>query len=398
MVDNRDWKALEAEYYIQTVNRVPIVLVKGEESTVWDEDGNKYLDFVGGWATATLGHSHPALVKAITEQANSLIQVSNAFYTIPQIELAKLLVDNSCMDRVFFCNSGAEAVEGAIKVARRYGQIKREGSFEIITALNSFHGRTFGTLSATGQPAYQESYSPILPGFLHVPYNDFESIKKATNKNTVAIMLEPVQGEGGVNVPSPGYFKKIREWCDQNDLLLILDEVQTGIGRLGHLFGYEAFDVEPDVITLAKGLGGGVPVGAFLVKERANSLTLGDHGSTFGGNPLATAAGKAVVQTVIDEGIHEKVKKSEQRLVSQLTEIQRENPSITEIRGMGLLQAVEFDSDIGAEVMSACLDRGLLVNRVRPNTIRLMPPLIISNDDIDLGVSIISDSIKSLAE
>jgi predicted acetylornithine/succinylornithine family transaminase len=398
MVDNRDWKALEAEYYIQTVNRVPIVLVKGEESTVWDEDGNKYLDFVGGWATATLGHSHPALVKAITEQANSLIQVSNAFYTIPQIELAKLLVDNSCMDRVFFCNSGAEAVEGAIKVARRYGQIKREGSFEIITALNSFHGRTFGTLSATGQPAYQESYSPILPGFLHVPYNDFESIKKATNKNTVAIMLEPVQGEGGVNVPSPGYFKKIREWCDQNDLLLILDEVQTGIGRLGHLFGYEAFDVEPDVITLAKGLGGGVPVGAFLVNERANSLTLGDHGSTFGGNPLATAAGKAVVQTVIDEGIHEKVKKSEQRLVSQLTEIQRENPSITEIRGMGLLQAVEFDSDIGAEVMSACLDRGLLVNRVRPNTIRLMPPLIISNDDIDLGVSIISDSIKSLAE
>jgi acetylornithine/N-succinyldiaminopimelate aminotransferase len=398
MVDNRDWKALEAEYYIQTVNRVPIVLVKGEESTVWDEDGNKYLDFVGGWATATLGHSHPALVKAITEQANSLIQVSNAFYTIPQIELAKLLVDNSCMDRVFFCNSGAEAVEGAIKVARRYGQIKREGSFEIITALNSVQGRTFGTLSATGQPAYQESYSPILPGFLHVPYNDFESIKKATNKNTVAIMLEPVQGEGGVNVPSPGYFKKIREWCDQNDLLLILDEVQTGIGRLGHLFGYEAFDVEPDVITLAKGLGGGVPVGAFLVNERANSLTLGDHGSTFGGNPLATAAGKAVVQTVIDEGIHEKVKKSEQRLVSQLTEIQRENPSITEIRGMGLLQAVEFDSDIGAEVMSACLDRGLLVNRVRPNTIRLMPPLIISNDDIDLGVSIISDSIKSLAE
>ena len=398
MVDNRDWKALEAEYYIQTVNRVPIVLVKGEESTVWDEDGNKFLDFVGGWATATLGHSHPALVKAITEQANSLIQVSNAFYTIPQIELAKLLVDNSCMDRVFFCNSGAEAVEGAIKVARRYGQIKREGSFEIITALNSFHGRTFGTLSATGQPAYQESYSPILPGFLHVPYNDFESIKKATNKNTVAIMLEPVQGEGGVNVPSPGYFKKIREWCDQNDLLLILDEVQTGIGRLGHLFGYEAFDVEPDVITLAKGLGGGVPVGAFLVKERANSLTLGDHGSTFGGNPLATAAGKAVVQTVIDEGIHEKVKKSEQRLVSQLAEIQRENPSITEIRGMGLLQAVEFDSDIGAEVMNACLDRGLLVNRVRPNTIRLMPPLIISNDDIDLGVSIISDSIKALAE
>ena len=398
MVDNRDWKALEAEYYIQTVNRVPIVLVKGEESTVWDEDGNKYLDFVGGWATATLGHSHPALVKAITEQANSLIQVSNAFYTIPQIELAKLLVDNSCMDRVFFCNSGAEAVEGAIKVARRYGQIKREGSFEIITALNSFHGRTFGTLSATGQPAYQESYSPILPGFLHVPYNDFESIKKATNKNTVAIMLEPVQGEGGVNVPSPGYFKKIREWCDQNDLLLILDEVQTGIGRLGHLFGYEAFDVEPDVITLAKGLGGGVPVGAFLVNERANSLTLGDHGSTFGGNPLATAAGKAVVQTVIDEGIHEKVKKSEKRLVSQLTEIQRENPSITEIRGMGLLQAVEFDSDIGAEVMNACLDRGLLVNRVRPNTIRLMPPLIISNDDIDLGVSIISDSIKALTE
>ncbi len=321
MVGNIDWQSIEAKYYIQTVNRIPITIVRGKESTVWDDKGRSYLDFVGGWATATLGHSHQTMIDAIIEQSKLLIQVSNAFYTIPQLELAQLLIDNSCMDRVFFCNSGAEAVEGAIKVARRYGTLNKNGASEIITALNSFHGRTLGTVAATGQPDYQESFKPLLPGFVHVDYNNFEQIKEATTDKTVAILLEPVQGEGGVNVPDQEYFRNIRAWCDDNDLLLIFDEVQTGVGRLGKLFGYQVFDVEPDVMTLAKGLGGGVPIGAFLVKEKANSLTFGDHGSTFGGNPLTTAAARSVVEFVIKENLSETVRLSGLRLKNKLLEI-----------------------------------------------------------------------------
>ena len=218
---------------MQTVRRVPVTLVRGEGSTVWDDEGRSYLDFVGGWATATLGHSHPGLADAIAEQARTLIQVSNAFYTVPQVELAQLLIDNSCMDRVFFCNSGAEAVEGAIKVARRYGKLQRDGAYEVITALDSFHGRTLATVAATGQPHYQEGFTPLTPGFVHVPFDSIDAIVEATNERTAAVLLEPVQGEGGVNVPSPHYLRQVREWCDANNLLLMFDEVQTGVGRLG---------------------------------------------------------------------------------------------------------------------------------------------------------------------
>jgi predicted acetylornithine/succinylornithine family transaminase len=391
-----DWQEIESRYYMQTVRRIPVTLVRGEGSTVWDDQGREFLDFVGGWATATLGHSHPALVEAISKQAKTLIQVSNAFYTIPQIELAQLLIDNSCMDRVFFCNSGAEAVEGAVKVARRYGKLHRDGAYEVITALDSFHGRTLGMVAATGQPHYQEGFTPLTPGFVHVPYDSIDAIVDATTERTAAVLLEPVQGEGGVIVPSPNYLKAVREWCDRNNLLLLFDEVQTGIGRLGHLFGYQAFGVEPDVMALAKGLGGGVPIGAFLVKDRADALTYGDHGSTFGGNPLATAAGRAVMRTVLAEDIPGHVRRAGDRLRGRLQAMADRHSAITEVRGMGLLQAVQFNEEVAGDVLQACLDRGMLVNRVRPNAVRLMPPLIITDEDLDRGADILEEAVASV--
>ena len=392
----KDWQEKESKYYMQTVRRVPVTLVRGKDSTVWDADGREYLDFVGGWATATLGHSHPAMVEAIAEQAATLIQTSNAFYTIPQIELAQQLIDNSCMDRVFFCNSGAEAVEGAIKVARRHGALHKDGAFEIITALESFHGRTMTTVAATGQPHYQDGFKPLTPGFVHVPFNDIAAIREATSERTVAVMLEPVQGEGGVNVPDPEYLPAVRAWCDENNLLLIFDEVQTGVGRLGHLFGYQAFGVEPDVMTLAKGLGGGVPIGAFLTKDHSDALTYGDHGSTYGGNVLTTAAALAVVRTVLDEDIPGRVRTSGERLISALKAIADRQSSITEVRGMGMLVAVEFKDEIAGDVLEACVERGLLVNRVRPNALRLMPPLTLTDDDMDKGIAILEEAIAAV--
>ena len=278
---------------MRTVTRVPVTLVRGKGARVWDDKGKKYLDFVGGWAVNSLGHCHPVLVKALTEQAKTLIQTSNQFYTIPQLQLAELLIKNSCLDRVFFCNSGAEANEGAVKLARRYGKLHLNGAYNIITTFESFHGRTLAMVAATGQNKFQEPYIPLPDGFVNVNYNDIEAIKKATTAQTCAVMLEPIQGEGGVNVPDDNYLKEVRAWCDEKGILLILDEIQTGIGRIGTLFGYEQFGVEPDIMTLAKGLGSGVPIGALLAKEKASVFSPGDHGSTFGGNPLvcATSAG-----------------------------------------------------------------------------------------------------------
>ena len=264
-----DWKSKESQYYMFLVRRQPMVIERGEGTRVWDTDGKEYLDFTSGWAVNNIGHSNPVMAEAISNQAKTLLQTSNQFYTIPQLKLAEILVENSCLDKIFICNSGAEANEGAIKLAKKYGKKNKDGAHEIITALNSFHGRTMMNVAATGQPHYQELFTPIPTGFTHVEYNDIEAIKKATTKNTVAVMLEPVQGEGGVNVPSENYLSDVRAWCDQNDMLLILDEVQTGFGRLGSLFGYQQFNIEPDIMTLAKGLGGGVPIGAFLAKDSA---------------------------------------------------------------------------------------------------------------------------------
>ena len=309
--------------------------------------------------------------------------------------MAEILVENSCLDKIFICNSGAEANEGAIKLAKKYGKKNKNGAYGIITALNSFHGRTMMNVSATGQPHYQELFEPIPTGFTHVPYNDLEAIKSATNENTVAIMLEPVQGEGGVNIPDTDYLQGVRSWCDENNILLIFDEVQTGLGRLGTLFGYQSFEVEPDIITLAKGLGGGVPIGAFMAKDSACAFDPGDHGSTFGGNPLTCAAAHASTKYLIDNNVTENAAKMGEYLGEGLRKIQAGHEFITDVRGMGLLWAVEFDSDLTPEVISACNDAGLLMNPMRPNTVRLMPVLTITEAEIDEALERLEEGLRN---
>ena len=378
---------------MHTIERVPLTIVRGQGARVWDEAGRKYLDFVGGWAVNSLGHCPPAVTKAISEQAQLLIQASNQFYTIPQIRLAELLVQNSCLDKVFFSNSGAEANEGAIKLARRYGQLYLGGAYEVITTLGSFHGRTLAMVAATGQAKFQKPYPPLPTGFVNVEYNNIDAIKSATTDKTCAVMLEPIQGEGGVNIPDDGYLRAIRAWCDQKGILLILDEIQTGVGRTGTLFAYEQYGVEPDIMTLAKGLASGVPIGAILAKERAAVFAPGDHGSTYGGNPLACAAGYATVKFIIDNDIPGKVKAVGQHLIAGLERLKGKFPVITDVRGRGLLVAVEFSSDIAQPLVMACLERGLLVNRVKPNALRFMPPLIIGKKEVDEALGILDKAL-----
>lgn len=396
MTKSSEWIAVEKKYYAQTVRRQPVVLVRGEGTRVWDADGKEYLDFVAGWAVDNLGHCHPAVTQAIVEQANTLVQTSNQFYTVPQLMLAQLLIDNSCLDRVFFGNSGAEANEGALKLARRYGKQHRDGAYEVITAFSSFHGRTLATVAATGQPHYQEAFTPLLPGFVHVDYNDVEAIMSATNERTAAVMLEPVQGEGGVNIPDDDYLKRVRAWCDQQGLLLILDEVQTGLGRLGSLFGYQEYGVEPDVMTLAKGLGYGVPIGAFLSKEYCMALVPGDHGSTFGGNALTTAASYAGTKFLIENNIPAHARTMGRHLLARLNELKSRYSFISDVRGKGLLAAVEFEGDISGRVLGHANQAGVLLNGVKPNAVRLMPPLTITREEIDEGVGRIEDALRKV--
>ena len=382
-----DWKAQESQYYMHVVNRQPVIIERGVGARVWDTDDKEYLDFTAGWAVNNLGHCHPVVTQAIQEQAQTLVQMSNQFYTLPQLRLAEALVANSCMDRVFLSNSGAEANEGAVKLARKYGRLHRSGAQEVITALNSFHGRTLAMVAATGQPHYQESWKPLAPGFVNVEYDSLDAVRQATNERTCAVMVEVVQGEGGVNVPTEGYLKGLREWCDTNNLVLIFDEIQTGMGRLGALFGYQTCDVEPDVMTLAKGLGNGVPIGAFLCKERFSVLEPGDHGSTFGGNPLATAAANATVRYMVANDVPAHARQVGEYLVSALGRLRSRHPStIIDVRGVGLLLAVQFSDTIAANLVRACNEEGLLLNPVRPNAIRLMPPLIITEADVDEAV------------
>ena len=380
------WQEIESKVYMQTVRRQPVTIVRGQGTRVWDENGKEYLDFTAGWAVNNLGHCHPVVVQAVQEQAETLMQTSNAYYTVPQLQLAQALVDNSCMDRVFFSNSGAEANEGAAKLARKYGRLHRDGAYEVITAMNSFHGRTMAMVSATGQPHYQEAWKPLPGGFVNVDYNDLEAIKKATTDKTCAVMLEPVQGEGGVNVPEEGYLKAVRDWCDQNGLLLIFDEIQTGMGRLGTLFGYESFDVEPDVMTLAKALGNGVPIGAFMAKEHAAVLEPGDHGSTFGGNALTCAAANASTRYMVENDVPARSRQVAGYLRNGLEEIKGRHSYVTDVRGRGLLLAMGFNDDVSGKVVAACNQEGLLLNAVRPNTIRFMPPLTLSNEEVDQGL------------
>lgn len=393
-----DWQELESKYFIQISPRTPITIVKGEGARVWDDSGKEYLDFVGGWAVNSLGHCPKVVADALNEQARTLIQTSNQYYTVPQIKLAQLLVENSCLDRVYVCNSGTEANEGAVKLARRYGSLKLNGAYEVITTTNSFHGRTLAMTAATGQEKFQKPYIPLPNGFKTVAYNDVEAIKAATTDKTCAVMLEPIQGEGGVNIPDDDYLLNVRQWCDEKGILLILDEIQTGIGRLGTLFGYEQYGVEPDIMTLAKGLGSGVPVGAFMTKDSCAVFAAGEHGSTFGGNALTSAAAYATVKYVIDNDIPGNVKRVGQYLMDGLKKLKDKYSFVTEVRGRGLLVAMEFDSDIGAEVLTTCLERGLLVNRVKPNAIRLIPPLIIGNKEVDQALGILDEVLSTVGK
>jgi len=386
----------EAQIHMQTARRLPVTLVKGEGTRVWDENGREYLDFIAGIASTSLGHANPGLAKVIAEQANTLVHVSNVFYSVPQIELAELLVANSCFDRAFFVNSGAEANEGAIKLARKWGNLHRGGAFEIISTNNAFHGRTMATVSATGTSAYREGFGPPLPGFVFVDYDDLDAIKAATNGKTVAVLLEAVQGEGGVNVPDDGYLRAVRAWCDEHDLLLILDEVQTGVGRTGTLWAYEQTGVEPDIMTLAKGLGGGVPIGCLLAKEAASVFEPGDHGTTFGGNPLATAAGTYVMQQLIDGGVMDNVVARSEQLAQRLESLADRNEVVSGQRGKGLLRALELSKEIAGAVALEALERGLFVNAVRPNAIRFMPALTVTEDEIDRAVAIIEGSLSAV--
>ncbi len=391
-----NWQELEHKYFMQTGVRVPLTLVKGQGVRVWDEDGREHLDFVGGWACASLGHCHPVVAGAIAEQAKTLIQTSNYYYTIPQLQLAELLVQNSCLDKVYVCNSGTEANEGAVKLARRYGALHLNGAYEVITALNSFHGRTLAMIAATGQEKFQRPYFPLPLGFKNVEYNNIEAIKAATTNQTCAVMLEPIEAEGGVLIPDDKYLAEVRAWCDQKGILLILDEIQTGLGRTGTLFAYEQYGMEPDIMTLAKGLGGGVPIGAFMAKDEVCVFAPGDHGSTFGGNCLTCATAYATVKYIIENDIAGNAKRVGSYFIAGLEGLKQKFNFVTDVRGCGLLIAVEFSSDIAQSVLMACLDGGLLVNQLKPNALRFMPPLIISNEEIDEALGILDKALSSV--
>ena len=392
-----DWQELERKYLMNTFKRLPVTLVRGEGVRVWDDSGREYLDFVGGWAVNVLGHAHPEIVHAVSEQARTLIQISNQFYTVPQIRLAELLVENSCFDKVFFCNSGAEAAEGAVKLARRYGKLHLNGAYEVITAMSSFHGRTLAMVAATGQPKFQEPYAPLPEGFINVEYDNVDAIKKASGRKTCAVMLEAIQGEGGVNVPADDYLKEVRSWCTEQGILLILDEIQTGMGRTGTLFAYQHCGIEPDIMTLAKGLGGGVPIGALLAREKASVFSPGDHGSTFGGNPLACAAAYATLNYILEHNIVENCRQVGDYLKASLDGLKSKFKSIVEVRGRGLLVAVELSSDIADGVVKSCLEEGLLLNAVKPNALRFMPPLIIGESEVDEAMGILEGVLAKVS-
>lgn len=393
-----DWIADDKRYLFQNYVRQPIVIERGQGTVVWDVDGKEYLDFVGGLAVTSLGHAPPAVVEAVAEQAGQLIHMSNLFHTKPMVELGKMLVERSCLDRAFFCNSGTEAVEAAIKLARRWGKDTRGGAHEIIATINSFHGRTFGALAATGNRRYQEPFEPMVPGFHHVPWNDMAAIKAATNEHTVAVLLEPIQGEGGVNMPAPGFLKAVREWCTERGLLLILDEVQTGVGRTGTLFAYEQEAIEPDIMCLAKGLAGGVPIGAVLAREEiALHIVPGDHGTTFGGSPVACAAGVAVLRYIEEHDVLANARAASERLVTRLRSMEDRFALVTEVRGRGLLLAIGLSYEASAEIVGRCRDRGLLVNNVRPDAVRLMPPLTVTADEIDRAADILEGVLEELS-
>ena len=381
---------------MHAANRYPMVIEKGEGTKLWDTNGNEYLDFTSGWAVNNIGHSNQVVADAIEQQSKTLLQTSNVFYTIPQLKLAEILIENSVLDKIFICNSGAEANEGAIKLARKWGKINKNGASKILTAYNSFHGRTISTLAATGQPKYHETFMPVTEGFDYFELNNIDSLKEKIDDETVGIMIEVVQGEGGVNICSQDFINNIRKICDEKNIIMIIDEVQTGIGRLGSFYGYEKFGIEPDVITLAKGLGAGVPIGAILAKDEYSVFVPGDHGSTFGGNALTSAAAYASSKFILENDISNNVNKLNSYFTSKLNELMSKFEIISEVRGMGLLIALEFSMDIAADMITECNKNGLLVNAVRPNALRFMPPLTVTEDEIDQAISKLQKSLENV--
>jgi acetylornithine aminotransferase/acetylornithine/N-succinyldiaminopimelate aminotransferase len=395
-MDTKTLLEWSVRYHTPNYGRTPIVLVRGDGTRVWDSDGREYLDFTTGIAVTSLGHCHPVVTGAIREAAATLMHVSNIFHTAPQIHLAKLLVEHSFADRVFFCNSGAEANEAALKLARKYGKERLASDrYEVISTLNSFHGRTLAALAATGQPKYHHGFEPLPAGFKHVPYNDLRAMERAMDSHTAAILVEPIQGEGGVHVPDDDYLPGLRKLCDESGALLIFDEIQTGMGRTGRLWGYEHSGVEPDVMTLAKALANGVPIGAMLCREEvASVLTAGSHGSTFGGTPFVTSVALATLTTIIGEKLPERAG----RLGRELMEGLRANPSpvVKTVRGRGLLVGVELTTP-AAPVVDACREGGLLVLSAGEKVVRLAPPLVVEPGQIQQAVGILREALGQAA-
>jgi acetylornithine aminotransferase len=372
----------------KTYNRFPIVLTKGQGCRLWDTEGREYIDFVSGIAVCNLGHAHPKVSEALSKQADILLHVSNLYYTEPQIELAYRLTQNSFADRVFFCNSGAEANEAAIKLARKYVKDKGEKDrYRIITMEKSFHGRTMATLSATGQDKIKKGFEPLLEGFDHIPFNDIEALRKSIGPSTCAVLLEPIQGEGGVRCPDPDYLKAVRRLCDETGILLIFDEIQTGMGRTGKLFAYEHFGIEPDIMTLAKALANGLPIGAMLAREDvAESFGPGAHASTFGGTPIVTAASIQVVKVLLEENIIGHCAEMGAYFKEKLSGLKAGHESIVDVRGMGLLLGMKLKIE-GDAIVNSCMEKGFLINCIQGNILRFIPPLIIEKEEIDALVA-----------
>jgi len=389
-MNSEQWIEKSDRYIMKNYGRFPLVPVRGEGCRLWDADGREYLDFLGGIAVNNLGHCHPRVVEALRRQAGEMIHCSNLYQIPRQIELAELLCENSFADRAFFCNSGAEANEAAIKLARKFSRDTfGPERFAIITATDSFHGRTMATVSATGQEKVQRFFDPLLHGFSHVPFNDPAALEAAITPATCAVMLEPIQGESGVNIPSPEYFRQVRRICDKHKLLLIFDEVQVGMGRTGRLFAYENFACVPDIMTLAKALAGGAPIGAMLAREEiATAFTPGTHGSTFGGNPLVCAAAVATLRTMLEDGFLEKSRETGAYLLAELEKLGRKYSCVQEVRGIGLMIGMPLTVPAG-EIVKKGHERGVLLNAVHDTVLRFVPPLIVTRQDVDQMITIL---------
>ena len=390
------WQELEAKYFMRTVKRLPVTLVRGKGCRVWDSSGRKYLDFVGGWAVNSLGHCHPVLSKAIKDQADRLIQASNQYYTVPQVELAELLVKNSCLERVFFCNSGAEANEGATKLARRYGKLNLNGAYEIITTNSSFHGRTLAMCAATGQAKVQKGFDPLPVGFAFAEFNNLESVKAQVNSRTVAVLIEAVQGEGGVAPATPEFLAGLRSLCDEKGLLLLCDEVQCGMGRTGAWFGWQKLGGKPDAFSLAKAVASGVPMGVLVASPKLSDIFQpGNHASTFCGNPLASAAALATLDVIEEEGLLKRAEEAGKLLREGLQAFVDKYDQAIEVRGEGLMVGLVVEG-AAKDVVTACRESGLLCCAAGEHFVRFVPPLNVKDDELEEGLDMIGEALENL--